>query len=185
MLSERGDGEAKEVQVTWEGWNGPPEWGRLADNPQLALYLTRNRANPHTSTLEWTNINVPPSPHRSLHHEVLAVRQALFDALGGDRATREGTLGRQTRIAESLPFSKAAFDAHFQTLGHPGIPHGEHGNVSCQITCEELGVAFGLGWASRSFENTSTVAYINFREFCHLTWGYRERLQYNAFHCPR
>ena len=57
-------GDDKEVQVRWTGnWDKPVQWVKLAWNPDLAKHLTRNRANPHSSTLASVGVLGSPLPH--------------------------------------------------------------------------------------------------------------------------
>ena len=181
ILSERGEGEDREVEVKWENWDGPTSWVRLADNPELSAFLTQNQANPDSSTLAKLKLGVSPSDPPS---EIMAIRQAIHDSLGDGRHTSEGHLGRQTRISIKMPFSTKAFDDHFRSNNLPGVASTGHGNVSCYVTGDDLTKVLGLGWSSRAY-NTNTVTYVNFKELIQVQWGYKARFTISHSACKR
>lgn len=185
MLDERHDGGEQEVLVKWGKWDGPPEWVRLSTQPELAKYLSRNEVNPYSSTLVYNQLSQTPLPHENM--EVLALRQAIFDSLGGGNATREGRRGMQAVVSVCVPFSKESFDATFRSLGLDLIPAGEHGNVRCYISCGDLTYALGPGWDFRSSEGTSTRTFVSRAESDPpmLTWSYKRRVNFSHTDCPR
>lgn len=179
-MEERGEGEEAEVKVKWAKWDGPESWVRLSFNPELASFLTQNRANPDSSTLAHRTLGESPV---QLPSELLALRQSIFDSLGDGRHTSEGNLGRQARVTIKVPLTTAVFDAHFRSVDLLGIPSG-HGNVSCHVRGDDLTQVLGSGWASRAY-TTSTVVYINFKELIHLQWGYKARSTFDHTSCAR
>ncbi len=55
MMERMGTGE-EEVKVKWANWDGPVSWVRLSANPELATFLTRNEANPDSTTRGLANL---------------------------------------------------------------------------------------------------------------------------------
>ena len=131
IVDVRGDGQDLEIQVRWKNWSGPEEWLKAAHQPELASYLRRNRANPHTSTYASSRVSAAlPQP---IPEELLLVRQAIFDGLSGQNATPDGHVGWHSRIHIQVPFSVQAFRSHFRQLNLDEIPMEDEANVSCYI----------------------------------------------------
>ena len=116
--------------MRWANWDGPEEWVSLADNPELRSYLTHTRAAPDISSGQ-------------LPYEVTALRQAIYDSLGGARFTGDGNMGKQSRVSVKVPFPKHVFDATFGKIGLSDMP------LSTYVTHEAVDKAIGHGWSSR------------------------------------
>ena len=185
VLDVRGPAEEQEILVRWDGWNGPDQWLKAAHQPELTKYLSRNRANPYSSTYAAARVRAAQPLDLPEDLELLSIRQAIFDGLSGHRATPNGQVGWQSRIHIQVPFSLQAFETHFRSLDLDQIPIHDRGNVSCYITHKDLTQVLGKGWASRGCRHTSTVAYINPAHKIRLTWSFKERVNYDHSACPR
>ena len=161
-ILQRRDGE---VLVKWLDWNGPAEWVRLADNPELQSFLTHSRATPDNSE--------PIVPY-----EVQALRQAVFEHLAGARYTGDGNMGRQTRISVKVPFPESVFDATFGLIGLRGIP------VTAYVSIQDVTKAIGQKWSSRSHP-TSTETYVSPNERIHIRYQVPHLVQHSHALCPR
>ena len=161
--------------MKWANWDGPNTWVNLTHNPELRD-LCQNKANPHSCTLhdsKWQD-----------ESNVMALRQAIFDSLDEVRYTGDVNMGRQSRVSVKIPFSKDEFDKKFRKQGNENIPDNDCGNVECYITGEELTKAIGEGWNTRNYK-TSTETFVSFKEYIHLSWGYKPRFQYDHSACQR
>ena len=106
VLESRGTGERREVLVHWRNFSSDfDSWIYLQSNPELKSFLERNQSNPNSSSLARRLVPLydPDDEHR------LSVRQAVFDELGGQRATPNADRGRARRCYVKLPFPKEAF----------------------------------------------------------------------------
>lgn len=185
-----------QAEVTWcTSTNGKPnspnvlatEWINLNDNPELFKFLQANELNPYSSTLA-KNLYHDLAKSQPMNNDVLALRQAIFDALSY-RYTGEGQRPA-SRQQVSIPFGK---DNFVSTFGH--LPQVKNSsvitnslpgtyNVSIRISPAELTHCIGQGWSFRSF-NTSTITYINFKRPMLLKWQYKARTNYNHDDCER
>ena len=170
--------------VKWADWEGLPTWVELSYNLELKTYLTKNRANPHACTLIKNELRGQSETALDIYEtDLYALRQAVFDSLSDVRYTPEGSVGRQTRVSIKVPFRKDEFDRTFGRVLRQKF--GATGNDQCHATLEELNQVFGdAKWASRQYQ-TSTETFISPREFIHVSWGYKERLQYDHAECER
>ena len=182
VVAERGEGHMREVQVRWANWDGPLEWVKLISNPELETWLDANGANPYSCTLARSSITMESLGHPNL--EVQNLRMAIFDSLGGGRATPGGQIGRETRSSVNVPMTKETFDSVFRSLGLPAIPLRSTGNVNCYISHADVTKALGPGWDYRAFE-TSTQICVSHTVPIHLTWGYPLRHNFCHKNCLR
>lgn len=170
--------------MKWSDWDGPNTWVRLQFNPELHSYLHLNRANPNSNTMVKVALKKCIPLRFSVNSDCMALRQVIFDSLAEVRYTPDGSMGRQDRITIKLPFREEEFDTNFRALGLEKIPANEKGNVDCYITGQDLTRALGPGWDSRCY-HTSTQTYVSFKELIHLSWGYKQRTNFNHSACQR
>lgn len=76
--------------MRWTGWEGPnsESWVSLGDNPELDQFIAENQANPFASsscTATWRRLENLVPPGVSGLDDILIIRHAVFDALGGAR----------------------------------------------------------------------------------------------------
>ena len=154
-----------EVKVRWADWNGPEEWVRLADNPELQSFLTHSRAAPDID-----NVAQP--------YEVAALRQAIFESLGGARFTGDGSMGIQSRVSVKVPFPRRVFDATFGKLCFADIP------VSKYISIEDVSKAIGQGWSLRN-HHTPTETLVSAKHAIHLSYRHKNLVQHSHEQCKR
>lgn len=160
------------------------QWVKAKNNLGLVDYITRNRSNPHSCTLNRNEIHKESDPLESvMPSEVLALRQMIFDQLGERRYTSDGQKGIRRRVTVALPFSTQAFLATFDRFS--GSVRGKSvTNKSFYMDGQELLNCIGAGFATRGFTN-STVCYVNCAEKIHVTWQYKARVNYIHSSCPR
>ena len=180
ILKRKGSGDDEEVLVKWANWQGPPTWVALSYNTELKAFLTKNRGNPYSSTLVRTELGNPTAETET---DLYALRQAIFDVLSEVRYTPEGSVGRQTRVSVKVPFRREEFQDTFGKIMNNKT--GATGNNECFLTLEDMNVVFGDDRWSRRQYTTSTETFISSKEFIHISWGYKERLNYNHTQCKR
>ena len=185
VLDSRGAGEAQEVLVRWKNFSSEfDSWISLLSNPELKSFLERNQANPDSSTL--TRRLVPTYDPNDEYR--LSVRQAVFDELGGLRATPNADRGRARRSYVKLPFPKEAFLSCFGggkfNFAIRQIDGSGRENVKLQATRGELDPVLGVGWGSRSM-NTSTVCEVDPTHPVGVKWYYKSRFDFDHSACPR
>lgn len=185
VLYSRGTEETQEVLVRWKNFSSEfDSWIDLRSNPELKSFLERNQANPDSSSLARSLIPTyePNDEHR------LSVRQAVFDELGGQRATPNADRGRARRSYVKLPFPKEAFlscfgGGKFNFAIRQSDGSGRQ-NVKLQATRGELDPVLGVGWGSRSL-GTSTVCEVDPTHPVGVKWFYKSRFDFDHSACPR
>ena len=135
------------------------------------------------SVLQHIGQNGIREPNSGDRKDLYALRQAIFDVLSEVRYTPEGSVGRQTRVSVKVPFRREEFQDTFGKIMNNKT--GATGNNECFLPLEDLNVVFGDDRWSRRQYTTSTETFISSKEFIHISWGYKERLNYNHTQCKR
>lgn len=156
--------------MKWKNWERPNSWVSLKLNPELRRYIIANRCNPYSSSLAKADYD---------HSDLGALKQAIFDALGEACYTGDGQRGRQRHVTAKLPFRAKEFEI-FRII--PDVP--DHGNVECYVCGTDLNEILGDGWDSR-FYKTSTRTCVSNKEYIHLSWGYKNRMNLDHTFCSR
>ena len=120
----------------------------------------------------------PDTSSAQLPYEVTALRQAIYDSLGGARFTGDGNMGKQSRVSVKVPYPKHAFDATFGKIGLSDMP------LSTYVTHEAVDKAIGHGWSSRCHP-TSTITFASPREKVHVRYHAPGMIHYSHDNCPR
>lgn len=162
------------------------QWILSEHNPELKQFLNANNANPFSTTLAKTQY-YESAKKQPVNKDVLALRQSIFDSLSY-RYTGEGQKP-SCRINISIPFDQdsfvSTFGNHCSGLGQGSAIVGGLNNVTFKITGQELTKCIGAGWSSRTFSRSSTVTYVNFKDYINVSWGFKTRLNYDHKTCPR
>lgn len=180
ILDRRGEGGEEEVLVKWRDWLGPADWVRLATNPELRNFLRKNEANPGSCSLVRKSVGGPAS-----NDDIGALQQAIYDTLCDVRRTPDGSIGRQSRVSVKVPFREAEFDRRFRDIPALRSRIPTCGNVEMMMTVEEMDIVFGGSTWSRRGYTTSTETFVSNKDYIHLSWGFKDRKQYNHDKCKR
>ena len=138
------EGGERMARVRWTGWEGPDSesWVSLGDNPELDQFMTDNRANPSSCTATRRRLeNLVPPGVSGLDDDILIIRHAVFDALGGARYTPEGNTGFVKRVSVTVPFRAAAWKRHFCPL----LGHRSPKTTDTKVSVKDLDLVLGEG----------------------------------------
>jgi hypothetical protein len=170
------------VLVQWQNTQTPNTWLDLDKEDKLKEYLYYNKANPYSCTL--IKETLTPFLASLEPPEIQALKQTIFDHLGGSGATPKGSRGKSRRLSVTLPFSKMTWDSTFAKHSWPKIDTSDDGNKAFHTSVDSLSPILGDNWGCR-FLKTSTTNEVDPNYPVYITWEYKSRTQYNHTSCAR